>query len=309
MKKLFCILSLMAVFSIGKSMTIAQEQDSIKPPVAKKVAKTTTIHGDTLVDDYYWLREKTNPEVMSYLEAENAYTDAVMKDTENFQAELYKELLGRIKETDVNVPYKNGDYFYYSRTEAGKQYSILCRKRGSLDAKEEVYLDLNELAKGLKFLGMGPSAVSDDGNLLAYSIDTTGFRQFKLQIKDLRTGRLLADTAERVTSIEWANDNKTLFYTVEDDVSKRSHRLYKHQLGNTADDLIYEEKDELFNIYASRSRSRSFIFVTSDSFTSSEVRYIAADRPNDALQGSAAARSQAQVLRRPSRRPVLHTHG
>jgi oligopeptidase B len=274
----------MAVFSIGKSMTLAQEQDSIKPPVAKKVAKTTTIHGDTLVDDYYWLREKSNPEVMSYLEAENAYTDAVMKDTENFQAELYKELLGRIKETDVNVPYKNGDYFYYSRTEAGKQYAILCRKRGSLDAKEEVYLDLNELAKGLKFLGMGPGAVSEDGNLFAYSIDTTGFRQFKLQIKDLRTGRLLADTAERVTSVEWANDNKTLFYVVEDDVSKRSSRLYKHQLGNTTDDLIYEEKDELFNIYTSRSRSHSFIFVVSDSFTSSEVRYISASRPNEAYK-------------------------
>ncbi len=284
MKKLFCIVSLMAVLSMGKSMTIAQEQDSIKPPVAKKVAKTTSIHGDTLVDDYYWLREKTNPEVMSYLEAENAYTDAVMKDTENFQAELYKEMLGRIKETDVNVPYRKGDYFYYSRTEAGKQYSILCRKRGSVDAKEEVYLDLNELAKGLKFLGMGPSAVSDDGNLLAYSIDTTGFRQFKLQVKDLRTGRLLPDTAERVTSIEWASDNKTLFYTVEDDVSKRSHRFYKHQLGSTADDLIYEEKDELFNIFTSRSRSRNFIFITSDSFTSSEVRYISADRPNDAYK-------------------------
>ena len=284
MKKLFCILSLMAVFSIGKGMTLAQEQDSIKPPVAKKVAKTTTIHGDTLVDDYYWLREKSNPEVMSYLEAENAYTDAVMKDTENFQAELYKELLGRIKETDANVPYKKGDYFYYSRTEAGKQYSILCRKRGSLDAKEEVYLDLNELAKGLKFLGLGSSVVSDDGNLFAYSIDTTGFRQYKLQIKDLRTGRLLPDTAERVTSVVWAGDNKTLFYTVEDDVSKRSHRLYKHQLGNAADDLIYEEKDELFNIFATRSRSRSFIFIVSDSFTSSEVRYIAADRPNDAYK-------------------------
>ena len=284
MKKLFCILSLMAVLSIGKGMTLAQEQDSIKPPVAKKVAKTTTIHGDTLVDDYYWLREKSNPEVMSYLEAENAYTDAVMKDTENFQAELYKELLGRIKETDANVPYKKGDYFYYSRTEAGKQYSILCRKRGSLDAKEEVYLDLNELAKGLKFLGLGSSVVSDDGNLFAYSIDTTGFRQYKLQIKDLRTGRLLPDTAERVTSVVWAGDNKTLFYTVEDDVSKRSHRLYKHQLGNAADDLIYEEKDELFNIFATRSRSRSFIFIVSDSFTSSEVRYIAADRPNDAYK-------------------------
>lgn len=282
MKKLFCILTLMAVLFIGKGMTLAQ--DPIKPPMAKKVAKTTPIHGDTLVDDYYWLREKNNPEVMSYLEAENAYTDAMMKDTESFQAELYKELLGRIKETDVNVPYKQGDYFYYSRTEAGKQYSILCRKRGSLDAKEEVFLDLNELAKGLKFLGLGPSAVSDDGNMLAYSIDTTGFRQYKLQIKDLRTGRLLPDTAERITSIEWAGDNKTLFYINEDEVSKRSNRLYRHQLGNTADDLVYEEKNELFNIIVTRSRSRGYIFVTSDSFTSSEVSYIAADRPNDAFK-------------------------
>jgi oligopeptidase B len=281
MKKTICILTLIAVLSMGKSMTMAQEQNSIKPPVAKKAAKNTTIHGETLVDDYYWLREKSNPEVITYLEAENAYTAAVMRPTETFQAELYKELLGRIKETDVNVPYKQGDYFYYSRTEAGKQYPILCRKRGSLDAKEEVYLDQNELAKGLKFLGMGPGAVSDDGNLLAYSTDTTGFRQYKLQVKDLRTGRLLPDAAERVTSIQWAGDNKTLFYTVEDDVSKRSHRLYKHRLGDAADDLIYEEKDELFNIYSSRSRSRAFIFVTSDSFTSSEVRYVAASRPDD----------------------------
>jgi oligopeptidase B len=281
MKKLVYILTLIAVFSMGKSMTIAQEQDSLKPPIAKKAAKATTIHGETLVDDYYWLREKSNPEVISYLKAENAYTDLMMKHTETFQAELYKELLGRIKETDVNVPYKKGDYFYYSRTEAGRQYPILCRKRGSLDAKEEVYLDLNELAKGLPFLGMGPNVVSDDGNLLAYSTDTSGFRQFKLQIKDLRTGQLLPDTAERVTSIEWASDNKTLFYTVEDDVSKRSFRLYKHQLGNTTDDLVYEEKDELFNVVSTRSRSGNFIFVTSDSFTSSEVRYITSSRPND----------------------------
>jgi len=173
------------------------------------------------------------------------------------------------------------DYLYYSRTEAGKQYTILCRKRGSLDAKEEVYLDLNELAKGLKFLGLGPTSVSDDGNLLAYSIDTTGFRQYKLHIKDLRTGKLFPDTAERVTSLEWASDNKTVFYGVEDAVTKRSNRLYKHRLGSAADDLIYEEKDELFNLSASRSRSRSFIFITSDSFTSSEVRYIPAARPDE----------------------------
>jgi oligopeptidase B len=284
MKKLICVCTLLAAFFMGKSMTTAQEQDSFKPPVAKKVAKTTTIHGETLTDDYYWLREKTSPEVISYLEAENAYTTAVMKPTEAFQASLYKEILGRIKETDVNVPYKTGDYYYYSRTEQGQQYPILCRKRGSLDAKEEVYLDLNELAKGQKYLGLGASTVSDDGNLLAYSLDTTGFRQYKLAIKDLRTGKLYPDSAERVTSVEWARDNKTLFYTVEDATTKRSDRLYKHRLGEAADELIYEEKDELFDLGATRSRSKAFIFVTSDSYTSSEVRAIATDQPDKAYR-------------------------
>ncbi|HJQ24447.1 MAG TPA: S9 family peptidase [Blastocatellia bacterium] len=262
-------------------MTTAQENPAVKPPVAKKVPQATHIHGDTLVDDYYWMREKNNPEVIAHLEAENAYTDAVMKPTEPLQEALYKEIIGRIKETDVNVPYKNGDYFYYSRTEAGKQYPILCRKRGSLEAREEVYLDLNELAKGLKFLGLGPAAVSDDGNLFAYSIDTTGFRQFTLHVKDLRTGQLLTDTAERLTSLNWARDNRALFYTVEDATTKRSFQLYRHHLGGKPE-MIYEEKDELFDLDSSRSRSKAFIFVTSGSYKSTEVRAIAADRPDDA---------------------------
>jgi oligopeptidase B len=281
MKKLVASLILLTLFSMDKTMTTAQENVSIKPPAAKKSPKTTTVHGDTLVDDYYWMREKNSPEVLAYLEAENAYTDAMMKPTAAFQEALYKEMVGRIKETDVNVPYKNGDYFYYSRTEQGKQYPILCRKRGSLDAKEEVYLDLNELAKGLKFLGLGPTAVSDDGNLFAYSIDTTGFRQFKLQVKDLRTGKLLPDTAERITSLSWARDNQTLFYTTEDATTKRSNQLYRQRLGDKAE-MIYEEKDESFDLDSSRSRSKAFIFVTSGSYKSTEVRVIATDRPAEA---------------------------
>ena len=279
MKWLGAYLLLLALFSLDIPMTTAQENISIKPPVARKSPKTTTVHGDTLVDDYYWLREKSSPEVTSYLEAENAYTDAMMKATEPFQDALYKEMLGRIKETDVNVPYKNGAYFYYSRTEKGKQYPILCRKHGGLSAAEEVYLDLNELAIGQKFLGLGATAVSDDGNLLAYSIDTNGFRQYKLQIKDLRTGNVLGDSAERVTSLAWARDNQTVFYTTEDATTKRSNQLYRHRLGAAGTDLIFEEKDELFNIEAARSRSKAYIFVTSDSFDASEVRAIAADRP------------------------------
>src|SRR5467141_5156507 len=215
------------------------------PPVAKKAPKTTEINGRTMVDNYYWLRDKKNPEVKAYLEAENAYTDAVMKPTEGLQKKLYDEMLSRIKETDVEVPYKEGDYFYYSRTEAGKQYGIRCRKKGSMDAPEEIVLDVNELAKGQKFMSLGAYNVSDDGNLLAYTTDNTGFRQFTLAVKDLRTGKLLPDHAERVDSVAWANDNKTIFYTVEDEVSKRSYRLYRHNFGTSVTNaLIYQEKNE-----------------------------------------------------------------
>src|SRR5229473_2409757 len=193
------------------------------PPVAKKEPKVTEINGQKMVDNYFWLRDKKNPEVKAYLDAENVYTDAVMKPTEPLQKKLYDEMLSRIKETDVEVPYKEGDYFYYARTEAGKQYGIRCRKKGSTDAPEEILLDVNEMAKGQKFMSLGAYNVSDDGNLLAYTTDNTGFRQYSLAVKDLRTGKLLVDHAERVDSVAWANDNKTIFYTVEDAVSKRPY--------------------------------------------------------------------------------------
>jgi oligopeptidase B len=251
----------------------------LAPPVAKKLPKTTEVNGRQLVDNYFWLREKTNPEVREYLEAENAYTSAVMKPTEAFQKRLYDEMLGRIKETDVDVPYKEGDYFYYSRTEAGKQYAIRCRKKGSLDAPEEVVLDVNEMAKGQVFMVLGAYRVSSDGNLLAYSTDNTGFRQYVLAVKDLRTGKVLSDHAEKVGSVVWANDNKTIFYTVEDS-AKRQYRLYRHTAGATgSDDLVYEEKDERFDLEAAKTRSQAYIFLISRSHTTTEVRYISADQP------------------------------
>jgi oligopeptidase B len=250
------------------------------PPVAKKVPKTTEINGRTLLDNYYWLRDKKNPEVAAYLQAENAYTDAVMKPTEALQKKLYDEMLSRIKETDVEVPYKEGGYFYYVRTEAGKQYGIRCRKKGGMDAAEEVVLDVNELAKGQKFMSLGAFDVSDDGNLLAYTTDNTGFRQYTLAVKDLRTGKLLADHAERVDSIVWANDNKTIFYTVEDEVSKRSYRFYRHNAGTSGPDtLVYEEKDERFDLGTGKARSKAYLFLISGSHTTSEARYIPADQP------------------------------
>ncbi len=272
-----------------------------KPPMAEKRTKITKIHGETLVDDYFWLREKTNPEVIAHLEAENTYTDTVMKPTEAFQENLYKEMLSHIKETDLSVPYRWGDYFYYTRTEQGKQYAIYCRKRGSVEAKEEVILDQNELAKGLKFFSIGAFAVSDDGNLLAYSTDTTGYRQYTLQIKDLRTGAMLPEKVERVGAVIWATDNKSLFFTTEDQVTKRSDRFFRHVLGSGKTEQIFEEKDELFDVVAGRSRDKAMIFFGSVSKTSDEFRYIPADQP--------AAEPKLILARQPEHEYSVDHHG
>jgi oligopeptidase B len=249
------------------------------PPVAARVPHPTTVHGDTRPDDYFWLREKSSPEVAAYLEAENAYTDAVMAPTEPLQDALYREMLARIKETDLSVPYREGGYFYYSRTEEGKQYPIFCRRKGDLEAPEEVTLDLNELAVGHSFLSLGTYAVSDDGALLAYSLDTTGFREYTLYLKDLRTGELLPDRIEKTGLVAWAADGHTLFYTVEDE-AKRPHRVYRHDLGPvTPDVLVLEEGDELFRVWVGRTRSKGFLLMGSASHTTTEVRYLRADDP------------------------------
>lgn len=252
----------------------------MKPPIAKKHPKTDVVHGETLVDDYFWLREKSNPEVAAYLEAENAYTDSVMKGSEPLQEKLYQEMLGRIKQTDLSVPQKDGEYWYYSRTEEGKQYPIYCRKKGTLSAPEQVTLDLNELGKGLKYISLGDYDVSDDGNLLAFTLDKTGFRQYTMQVKDLRTGALFPESIEKVTSVTWAADNKTLFYAIEDE-AKRPYRLYRHTLSSDpkADALVFEEKDERFNVGAGRTRSKAFLVMESSSHTTSEYHFLAADQP------------------------------
>jgi oligopeptidase B len=255
------------------------DANTLRPPMTEKKTKTTKIHDYTTTDNYFWLREKSNPEVITHLEAENAYTETVMKPTASLQDKLYKEMVGHIKETDVTVPYRWGNYFYYSRTEQGKQYPINCRKKGSLDAKEEIVLDQNEMAKGLKFFSVGAFVPSDDGNLLAYSTDTTGYRQYKLQIKDLRSGQTLPEVFERVGNVVWATDNKTIFFTTEDAVTKRSDKFFRYGLGSNRTDLMFEERDELFDIRAERSRDKAVILLGSESKTSTEWRYQPAAYP------------------------------
>ena len=256
------------------------------PPIARKEHTETSLHGLTLTDDYAWLRDKENPEVTAYLEAENAYAEAVMAPQAELRDQLYAEMLSHIKQTDESVPYRDGDWWYYSRTEEGKQYAIYCRKRGTPEgpkenAEEEGILDGNELAVGHAFFAIGAMDISDDGRWMAYTVDTTGFRQYTLYIKDLETGELLIGTVERVGSVVWAADNFNLFYTVEDDEQKRQYQFWRHMRGTpyAADVLVYQDDDERFNVGAGRTRDGKYIILESASHTTSVSRYLASDQP------------------------------
>ncbi len=261
---------------LGISLTAAAQAP--QPPVAKKVHTEKAINGSVLVDDYAWLREKDSPEVHSYLEAENAYAEKVTADEKPFAEKLYAETLSHIKQTDEAVPYRKNGYLYYTRTEQGKQYPIVCRKKGSLRAPEEVMLNVNEMAQGQKFMSLGTVAVSDDSSLLAYTTDNVGFRQYRLHVKDLRTGQLLPDTAERVDSLSWAADNKTIFYVTEDATTKRPDTLHRHTLGSAAaaDANVYREPDERYNLDVERTRDGKYIGLQAESHVTSDYRVLSA---------------------------------
>jgi oligopeptidase B len=268
------------VLALFPASAVALDPADAKPPAAKKVPHTFELHGQKITDDYAWLKDKKNPDTIAYLEAENAYTAAVMKPTEKLQEKLYQEYLGRIKQTDLSVPYREGNYWYYSKTFEGKQYPSYCRKKGSLDGAEEVILDVNDLAKGEKFMSARVADVSDDGTRIIYLSDTTGFREYMLSVKDLATGQVLEDKLVKAADVSWAADGKTLFYVTED-AAKRAHKLWRHTVGEPKDKdvLVYEEKDELFRLSVSRSRDKKYLFHSSHSSTSAEQRYLSADTP------------------------------
>jgi oligopeptidase B len=257
------------------------DTSSLSPPLARREPVETVLHGDRRVDHYAWMRQKDNPEVIAYLEAENAYTDAILRPTESFQETLYQEMLGRILQTDLSVPYRLRGYLYFTCTEEGKQYPTHCRRVDAGESLEEMLLDLNRLSEGHSFLGLGAFEVSNDNQSLAYALDTSGFRQYTLHIKNLWSGRDFPEAIERVTSVAWAADNRTLFYTVEDATTKRSHRLYRHVVGSAEEDaLIYDETDERFRIEIDRTRSGAFLLLLIASHTTSEVRFLPAAEPN-----------------------------
>jgi len=250
----------------------------MKPPVAKKIDHETETHGHRRQDDYAWLRNKEDPEVIAYLEAENAFTEQAMASTEALQQSLYDEMVGRIQETDLSVPVRIDSFLYYSRTEEGRQYPIFCRKEGDEDAEEEVLLDLNAEAEGLDYLSIGLFEVSPDHGILAYSLDTTGAESYTLRFKDLASGKRLDDVIDGVSyGFEWANDSRTVFYTVEDH-AKRPHRLFKHVLGQTGEDaLIFEEPDELFRVGLGKTKDHAFLVLSVGSIETSECRLLDAD--------------------------------
>ena len=276
----FVLLGLLSIAGCTPFMT----NDSQLPPVAKTVRHENHWHGEIFVDNYYWLREKEHPDVRAYLEAENAYTKAKTGHLGTLKAKLYEEMVARVQQTDLSVPVRMGGFYYYTRTVEGKQYPIYCRKPAAKDgsydegALEVVLLEQNAMAEGLTYLGFGDIQVSDNDNLYAYTTDQTGFRQYTLHVKDLTSGAVVADLAERVTSVEWAADNRTLFYVTEDPVTKRSNKLWRRTLDGEPE-LLFEEPDELFRIGVGRTRDKRFLTVGAFSTDTYEQRYLDATDP------------------------------
>jgi len=281
------LIPILTIFVACSSQNTPDQQtkttmNDIKPPVAEKITHELKDHNQTRLDDYYWMNDRENPKVIDYLNAENDYTAAMMKHTEAFQKKLYKEMKGRIKETDESVPYFYNGYFYYTRYEEGKEYEIVCRKKGNLETEEEVLLNGNELAEGKSFFNIGDYNVSMDNKMLAFSIDTVGRRNYNIRIKNLETGELLKDDIRVTTgSAVWANDNATLFYALKDD-ALRSYKIMKHTLGGdvSKDPLVFHEKDETYGVYIGKSKSNKYLFIASWSTLSSEMQFLEADKPN-----------------------------
>jgi len=282
-KRLFLITSALTIcFVVIVGLTACDKTSRLNatPPVATIVPYADTVNGTILADDYRWLRQRDDSTVLAYLEAENAYTDSTLKHTEAMQEQLFIEMKSRIKETDLSVPVKYMDYYYYSRTEEGKQYGTYCRRKGSMEAPEEIILDVNVLAEGKDYYQVGVFEVSPDQQLLAFSFDTTGGERYTLIVKTIATGEYFPDSIPNMLSAAWAADNTTMFYTTEDDM-RRPYKLWRHRLGSdpAGDVMVYHEKDDRFFLGVSNTRSREYILMEMGSQVTSEVRYLRANNP------------------------------
>lgn len=275
---LICISFATSVLMTGCNI----EKNKMKAPRATKISKELTEHNDTRIDNYFWLNDRSNPDVIAYLEQENAYTKEKMKDVEVLQKDLYSEIIGRIKQDDQSVPYFDNGYYYYTRFEEGKEYPLFCRKKQSLDSPEEVMLNINELAKGHDFYQVSGLSISPNNNLLAFGIDTVSRRQYTIHFKNLTTGELFDIKIPNTTgSVAWAADNKTVFYTSQNETTLRNDKIYKHKLGNPLSSVeeIYHEKDETFGTMVFQTKSEKYIIITSYSTLSNEYRFLDAKNP------------------------------
>lgn len=277
MKNLVFSLAIILLF-----LAACTKKEKVMPPVAKKIPKEMTVHGHTRVDNYYWMNDREDPEVIAHLEAENAYKDAMMKHTNTLQESLYDEIKSKIKQENESVPYKKKGYYYYYKQLPGKEYDVNCRKKGSLDAEEEVILDENVLAEGHEYFALGSYAVSPNNKIVAYGIDTVSRRKYTLYFKDLETGKVLEDAIPLTTgSAVWANDNKTIYYVLKDDVTLRSMKIMKHVLGTPveADKEVFYEEDETFSTFVFKTKSNKYLIIGSESTLTSEYRFLDANNP------------------------------
>lgn len=277
------LILLLSVILAASCQNQKKDMPVMEPPTAKKMPKELSLHGDVRVDDYYWMNQREDPEVISYLERENSYYKTLTAHTKDFQEELFREMKGRIKEDDASVPYKQNGYWYITRYETGKEYPIYSRKKESLEAKEEILFNCNELAKGHEFFNLRGVTVSPDNTMAAFGTDTVSRRQYHIQIKNLVTGEVYSDKIENTTgSAVWASDNKTLFYTKKDPVTLRSDKIYKHKLGTSAEEdvLVFHEADETFGTYVYKSKSKKYIIIGSYSTLTSDFQILKADDPD-----------------------------
>ncbi len=257
------------------------------PPVAEKIKKELSTNGHSRIDYYYWLNERNNPKVIDYIKAENQYTEEVMADYSDIRDRLYDEIIGRIKQTDESVPYKDNGYFYYTRFEEGKEYPIYCRKKESLDSAEEILLNVNEMAKGKSYIHISGLFISIDNKIMAYGVDTFSRRMYTIYFKDLKTGKIFDVSIPNTTGqVIWANDNKTVFYCTKDEQTLRADKIYRHRLGNTLkkDVLVFEEKDATYGTTLFKTKSKQFIMIVSYTKTSDEFRFLKANEPEGKFQ-------------------------
>ena len=285
MKKLVFISIVTLIFAAScKEKEHSEKNMNIPVPKADKIEKHLEMHGDVRVDNYYWLKDRENEEVIDYLERENDYYEKMTAHTKDFQEDLFEEMKSRIKEDDESVPYKYNGYYYITRFEKGKDYPIYTRKKENLDAEEEILFNVNEMAEGHSYYSLTGLSISPDNKLVSFGVDTVSRRKYTLHIKDLETGKILGENIPLTTGgSTWANDNKTLFYTQKDEETLRSDKIYKHQLGANfeKDELVFSEEDETFSTFIYKTKSRKYLVIGSYSTLTSEFRILNADTPNE----------------------------